>query len=435
MGLTPEVWAAAPHALSQSGVHSSLDMSKRFPAFLHRDYRYLWVASACAQISLWTLLLGNAKLVFDLSDSSAWVGIATFASMSPFLIAPIGGVIADRFERRGVAMISRVWMLVITAALCLLTAIGAIEVWMVVAFALVQGLVRSVQMPADQALVANVVPVEHLSNAVALQSTTQHGTRAVGPLLALPLIGVAGVEGVYGMAAIFSFISVVTLLGVQIRSRGGVTHLGDIAGNLREGVSYVLASPLVLAVFVLTLAHCALTMSFDAMLPGFAEHDLHSEDQGFFIMSIGVGVGALVGTLMLAMFSNVSRGPLFLGSAVISGLSPLLMAAATDIPMATNAAVLMGISQAMFMALSSIIIQEVVPDAVRGRVMSLNVMSAGGVMAIMNLGFGAIADVTGVPVLFLVPALVFLAIVGITIPLGSNYRRIYRTGAALRAGA
>ena len=408
---------------------------KSLPAFEHRDYRYLWVASACAQISLWTLLLGNAKLVFDLSDSTTWVGIATFASMSPFLIAPLGGVVADRFERRRVAMVSRVWMLGITAALCLLTAVDLVEVWIVVAFALVQGLVRSVQMPADQALVANVVPVEHLGNAVALQSTTQHGTRAIGPLLSLPLLGVAGVEGVYGLAAVFSLISVVTLMGVHTRSRGGVTHLGDMVGNLGQGVSYVLSSPLVLAVFVLTFAHCALTMSFDAMLPGFAEDTLHSENHGFFIMSIGVGVGALVGTFMLAVFSNVSRGPLFFGSAVVSGLTPLLMAFASDIPMATNAAVLMGASQAMFMALSSIIIQEVVPDEVRGRVMSLNVMSAGGIMAIMNLGFGAIADATGVPILFLVPALLFLGVIGLTIPLGSNYRRIYRTGVAARAPA
>jgi MFS family permease len=365
-----------------------------------------------------------------------WVGVATFASMSPFQIAPLGGVLADRFERRMVGTISRAGMAVITTALFVLTLAGWVEVWMVVALALVQGLVRSVQMPADQALVANTVGQKDLANAVALQSTTQHGTRAVGPLLSLPLLGFAGVEGVYALAAGFSIVSILAMLPLHTRSRGGVARLGDVARNLQDGIAYVRSSPPVMAVFVLVFAHCALTMSYDAMLPGFAETTLHSKEHGFFLMSIGVGVGSLVGTLLLAMFGGVSRGPLFLGSALISGFSPLVMAASGSIMSATNAAVLMGISQATFMALSSIIIQEVVPDAVRGRVMSLNVMSAGGIMAVMNLAFGALADSTGAPVLFLVPAVVFLAVVAATLPLGPHYRRIYRTGAAAsQAGA
>lgn len=406
----------------------------KLPAFKHRDFRYLWIASTCAQIALWTLLLGNAQAVYQLSDkSSAWVGVSTFASMSPFLIAPLGGVISDRFERRGVALMSRTATLVVVGALLVLALAGVMEVWMVIVLALLQGLVRSIQMPADQALVANVVPASERANAIALQSMTQHGTRAVGPLIVLLLS--PGYEGAYAVGAVFSIISVLTILPLRLRSQGGVTRLGDMVKNLGEGVAFVRSSPPVFAIFFLVFAHCALTMSFDAMLPGFAADELHSETHGFLIMSIGVGVGAFVGTFMLAIFSDASRGALFLGSAVISGLAPLLMAAATDVPMAANAAVLMGSSQAMLMALSAIIIQEVVPDEVRGRVMSLNVMSAGGIMAMANLGFGSLADRTGAPALFLIPALVFLAILALTVVFGGHYRQIYRTGRVRLAGA
>jgi MFS family permease len=406
-------------------------MAGSLPAFGHRDFRFLWLGSACAQISLWTLLLGNAKAVFDLSDSAAWVGVTTFASMSPFLVAPIGGVLADRFERRRVALVARLLTLAVTAALLVLALAGWLEVWMVVALALAQGLVRSIQMPADQALVANVVPSAHLGNAVTLQAMTQHGTRAGGPIIVL--LAAPSVEGAYTVATIFSVLSLAGLIPMRARSTGGVRSLREVRENLRQGIDYIRSSPPVLAVFALVFAHCALTMSFDAMLPSFAEDDLHSSEHGFFVMSIGIGIGAFVGTFLLAWFTGSTRGPLFLGTAIISGFGPILMAASGSVALAANAAVLMGATQAMFMALSAVIVQEVVPDDVRGRVMSLNVMSAGGIMAVMNLAFGAVADSTGVPVLLVVPAIIFLGVVAVTIPLGANYRRIYRTGAAAAA--
>jgi MFS family permease len=402
--------------------------SLALPAFQHREFRYLWVASACAQISLWTILLGNAMAVFELSDSSSWVGVSVFASMSPFLIAPVGGVVADRFERRTVALIARVLTLAVVATLLVLVLADALQVWMVVALALAQGLVRSIQMPADQTLVANVVPVAHRANAVALQSMTQLGTRAIGPLIVL--LVASSVAGAYTVATVFSVLSLLSVIPMRTRSRGGVARLGEVRKNLAEGISYIRATPPVFAIFALVFAHCALTMAFDAMLPGFAEDDLHSPDHGFEIMSIGIGIGAFVGTFILAWFTGASRGPLFLGTAILSGVTPLLMAASTTIPMAANTAVLMGASQAMFMALSAVIVQDVVPDEVRGRVMSLNVMSAGGIMALMNLAFGSLADHTGAPVLFAIPAVGFLAVLLATIPLGAHYRRIYRTGAA-----
>ena len=129
------------------------------------------------------------------------------------------------------------------------------------------------------------------------------------------------------------------------------------------------------------------------------------------------------------MTTGAGRGPLLLATALASGLSPLVMALAMSLAPAAAGAVLMGSSQAMFMALSAILLQEVVPDAVRGRVMSLYLMSAGGIMAVMNLGFGTLADRTGAPVLFLIPGLAFVAITGASL-LTPQLRRIYRTGRA-----
>lgn len=407
----------------------------RLPALRHRDFRALWIGSACSSISLWTLLLGNAWIVYKLSDSSLWVGVSTFASMSPYLVAPLGGMVADRAERRILVRVTRLATFGVTITLAALAVTDVIEVWMVVSLAFVQGVIRSVEIPSDQALLANVVPVSDLGNAVALTSTTQHGSRAAGPLLAGPLLATIGVEGAYGISALFALLSFSSVRRVSVSSRGGVTRLRDVGQNMREGMAYIGRTPEVAAIFILVFAHCSLTMSFDAMLPGFAETRLHSPSGGFTIMTFGVGVGALVGTFALAMTTGTGRGPLLFWTAMASGISPMLMAGSHHVPHAAVGAILMGSSQAMFMALSAVLLQEVVPDDIRGRVMSLYLMSAGGVMAFMNLGFGAMADRTGAPMLFFLPGAAFVMITLASLATGPYLRRIYRTGTAAAPAA
>ncbi len=348
--------------------------------------------------------------------------------MSPYLLAPFGGIVADKFERRLLVRFTRLGAFAVTSTLFVLAITGVIAVWMVVGMALVQGLVRAVEIPSDQSLLANVVPAGHLANAVSLSSMTQYGARAVGPVLAGPLLATTGVEGAYAIGAVFALLAFTSIRRVQVRSRGGVGSIRDVFANLREGLAYVRATRPVLALFALVVAHCSLTMSFDAMLPGFAETDLHSPSSGFTLMTMGVGIGALVGTFLIAMFPGAGRGRLFLWTGVFSGVTPILMSQSHMIPVAVVNTTLMGSSQAMFMALSAILLQEVVPDAVRGRVMSLYLMSAGGIMAMANLLFGSLADAWGAPVLFLAPGALFVAIIAASAFAVPHLRRLFQTG-------
>jgi len=402
-------------------------VAARLPATRHRDFRALWGGSACSSISLWTLLLGNAYIVYKLSDSSFWVGVSTFASMSPYLLAPIGGTIADRVQRRTLVKVTRLGAFLTTSILFTLAVTDVLTVWMVVTVALAQGIVRAVEIPSDQALLANVVPSTDLGNAVALTSMTQHGSRAVGPLLSAPLLSTVGVSGAYALAAVFALLSFTFVRRVRTESRGDVVALRQVIANLGEGLNYVRHNGPVASVFVLVVAHCALTMSFDAMLPGFARHELHQASTGFTIMTMGVGIGALVGTSLLAVYPGGQRGRLLLATAIASGVSPMLMAASRHVAVAAFSATLMGVSQAMFMAVTAVLLQQVIPDGIRGRVMSFYLMSAGGIMAFANLGFGTLADWTGAPALFFLPGLSFVAIVLAT-SFAPHLRRLYRTG-------
>lgn len=403
-------------------------VQRRLPATQHRNFRALWLGSACSSTSLWTLLLANAWIVYKLSNSSFWVGVSTFASMAPYLVAPVGGMIADRFERRVLVQVTRLLTLSIALTLFTLAITDVIAVWMVVGLAFVQGIIRSVEIPGDQSLLANVVPKGDLGNAVVLTSTTQLGSRAMGPLIAGPFLATVGVQGAYGVSAVFVFFSFLAVRRVSISSRGGVVSLRDVVKNVGEGLSYVRHTPPVLAMFVLVFFHCSLTMSFDAMLPGFAETELHTASSGFTIMTFGVGAGALVGTFILAIGTGFRRGPLLFAAAIVSGLAPVLMGLSMQLFSAAISATIMGASQAMFMALSAVMLQEVIPDDVRGRVMSLYLMTAGGIMAFMNLGFGALADDVGAPMLFALPGLTFVVITLISVFAGRNLRYIYRNG-------
>lgn len=409
-------------------------IQRRLPATRHADFRALWGGTACSSVSLWTLLLGNAWIVFQLSDSSAWVGVSTFASMSPFLLSPIGGVVADRYERKYLVRITRVGAFATTATLFFLALSGVIEVWMVIGVALVQGVIRAIEIPSDQALLANVVPPEDMANAVALSTMTQQGSRAVGPLLAAPLLGTVGVEGAYAIAAVFALLAFTSIRRVKTSSRGGVANLRLVVENLSGGLSYVLATRPVLAIFMLVVAHCALTMSFDSMLPGFAEHEHHGSENAFTLMNFGVGIGALLSTLWLSLKPGGHRGKLLLITALASGVSPMIMAASSNLPSAIGSAILMGSSQALFMAVTAVLLQSVVPDAVRGRVMSFYLMSAGGVMAFANLGFGALADEWNAPILFFLPGMAFVILVLMTTVSGAHLKRLYKNGTVF-AGA
>src|SRR5690606_36999021 len=118
-------------------------MALRLPATASRDFRWLWAAGTASAIALWTLFLGNAWVVYKLSDSSRWVGAATFAAMLPFFLTPIGGVVADRFERRRVLLVSRIAAMAGVTVLLGLALAGALTVWLVVIIAFVQGVVRA----------------------------------------------------------------------------------------------------------------------------------------------------------------------------------------------------------------------------------------------------------------------------------------------------
>ena len=398
-------------------------------ALQHRDFRTLWTASLCAGAAHWALIVARGWLVYDLEGSSIWVGVVTFAAMFPrFFISPFAGLLADRFDRKTVLAGAFGLSLAHNVVLAGLAVAGIIEVWYVVVLAVVDGSARAVMMPATGSLVPNLVPRERLLNAIALNAATIHGSRFVGPLLVAPLMGTTGVAGAFLLCTAFYAVGLVQTLRVRTASTGGVRRDRSVIANLMEGLTYLYGHPFLRPLMILVVAHCALTMSFESILPVLSVEKLQAEGGAFSYLMMSVGAGALVGVMVLGgLRSEATKGRALLWLGIFSGLTPLALAVSPSLPVALLSAVAMGASQATFMALFASIMQTIIPDGIRGRATSIHNLHIGGIMAVFNLVNGGLADLVGAPILLIAPGLAFVGVVGLSF--GSlALRRLYTEG-------
>ncbi|HJN93299.1 MAG TPA: MFS transporter, partial [Dehalococcoidia bacterium] len=273
----------------------------------------------------------------------------------------------------------------------------------------------SLESQAQNALLPNTVDPGSLLNAITLVSLANFGSRLVGPLVGAPMLAGVGAGWIFVMAAGFYALSVVLTSRVRLRSTGGlagsISLLRDAGRGLAEAFRYVGANPQIRLVIAVVTLHCLLTMSFDALLPILAKDVFDGGTSLFSAMLMGIGAGALVGTLGLSFVRNPAvRGRLFFATGLLSGATMVWTGLAPTEAWVVAGTAATGAAQAMFVALSATLIQSVLPDHIRGRVMSLYALFAGGVMAFMIFSNGSASDVVSVRVLLWGPGLLFVVL-------------------------
>ena len=403
------------------------------------EYRKLWSATVCSQSAAWALIVARLALVYQITDSNFWAGAVTFAAMIPgVLMSPVAGYLADRFDRRRVLLAAYSVNLALNLLLAVLVVTGTVNEWYLLVLAVFNGAARSAQMPATTALLPNTLPKEHLFNAMSLYGATQHGSRFIGPFLILVVLWLTGRQdlvfflcaGLYGVGLGF-------ILNVRTSSTGVTDSgagMGVIMGNLVQGLKYLYRNPLALSLVLLVVAHCGMTMSFESLLPVLSRDKLGMETGvgvlgGASYLMVAYGAAALVTALALAGVRSESvRGRLFLWLAIFSALTPVALAISPNLPLAMMSAAGMGVSQGGFMTISAAMLQAIVPDGVRGRVMGVYNLHVLGLMASFNLVNGTVADVTTLtaPVILGAGGLVFLVVVTLSfgrVPLRQLYAR------------
>jgi MFS family permease len=409
-------------------------MARFFAALQYREFRQLWFANTFAQAAAWGLIVARGWLIFEESQSSLLVGLATFAALGPqFLVPPIVGVMADRMDKRKLLS----WAYAVNTGQALvffaLALSGSLQIWMLVGLSFVNGTARAAQMPVTQALSASLVPKEKLLNALSLSASVQQGSRLIGPGLVTPVMSLFGPAAALGLCAAFYVIGWFFILLLKPRPPQEDASRESYLTNFVGGLKYVYARPVLRFMLVLVFLHCGLTMAFESLLPTFSHEHLTLDPSGFGTLMMGVGTGAFIASIFVSgIQTSKARGNMMISMGLLSGLGQVMLAMTGDLYVAFVAAAVMGGAQAAFMTMGQAVTQSIAADEFRGRVASINSFSLGGIMAIMNLLNASLAQSLDSEVVLLAEGMIFASVIIVSLSFITG-RRVYGRGQPIDA--
>jgi len=403
-------------------------------AFRYRNYRLFFLGQSLSLVGTWMQLVAVGWLVYRLTGSALQLGIVAFAGqISTLVLPPFAGLLADRVDRRRLLIWTQSLFLAQAILLSLLVLSGSVRVWQVALLSLLNGVINSFDMPARHSFVADLVPErEALANAIPLNSAMFNSARLVGPSLAGILISRYG-EGVCFLINAASYLAVLAALCAMRLPPASPRKSDDrhVLGEIRDGFGYAWRSlPLRMILLLLCLLSLAV-MPYTTLLPAFARDILHGTSRDYGFMITASGIGCLACNILFAARRNVSGLAGILPSASVAAAVCLV---GLSLCRGFSASFVMlfflgGITMAQLTA-SNVILQTVVDEDKRGRIMSLYIMSFIGMIPVGGLVAGAVAESIGVvrtmiggACICLVGSLVFLA--GYTrfrFELGAMYR-------------
>ena len=388
-----------------------------------RNYRLYWSGQVVSLVGTWMQQVSLPWLVLELGGSAFQLGlVAVFQFLPAGLFAPFGGVIADRFSKRRLLVVTQLLAMAQAATLFTLTVTGVVDIPIIMVGALWLGLINALDMPVRQSFAADLVPRDTLTNAIALNSMAFNSARVLGPALAGVLISVGAVafgSAVAGVAINLGF-NVVTYLAVLIglllmdprrilqRHEDGPHQ--PVFESLREGVAYALRTPIVLWGLVLLGGIAAFGFNFQILLPLLATRILNLGADGYGALFAALGIGSLIGSLSLAFMRQRRAIHLMLGGGAVFGILEIALGLTSDALIAGALALGTGLSSMLMVNTINATIQANVSDRLRGRVMALFVTVFAGSAPLGSLFAGAVAEQWGASVAFIAGAVLSLAV-------------------------
>ena len=359
----------------------------------HRNFRLFWIGQTLSLIGTWMQQVGQGWLALQLSDSAFIVGLVSAAGSLPILFFSLyAGVIVDRRDKLRLVMWAQVLLSVEAAALWWLVWSGWITIPLLVALALINGLISAVEIPARQSMIVDLVGREDVLDAIALNSGGFNLARIVGPSIAAAVIAGIGLSWCFGINAL-SYIAVIGCLAA-IRLPPFVPAETILAARqgFEQGIAYMRSRREIVGIMGVIAVYSIFGLQYMVMMPVIAREVLHTGAGGYGFLLTVVGVGALTGALALAALSNrVRRGRLFLLSAFSFAGLLLAFSLVRVIWLAAVLLVFLGLTMMVNGALANGILQSIVPDELRGRVMAAYVFVYVGFAPIGSLMAGAVA--------------------------------------------
>jgi MFS family permease len=376
---------------------------RKLPAILrslrHRNYQLFFGGQFISLIGTWMQNAAQLWLVYRLTDSARLLGLVGFSSQIPvLLLAPLGGSAADRYSRRSIVIATQISSMLLALLLAGLTLTNRVQVWHVFVLATFLGIVNAFDVPARQAFVVEMVGREDLVNAIALNSTIFNGARMIGPAVAGLLIETAG-EGWCFFVNGVSYVAVIAgLLMMTMTTKPRVPLPGSALASIVEGFRYVKRTGPVRALLLLLGLISLVGIPYAVLMPIFADRILHGGPRGYGILMSAIGVGALAGAITLAAKKGIrGLGRWIALSATGFGLGLILFSLSRSYWLSAALLLPVGFAIMVETASSNTLIQLLVPDSLRGRVMAVYSMMLMGMAPFGSLLAGTLAEHLGAP--------------------------------------
>jgi MFS family permease len=367
-------------------------------ALRHRNYRLYWCGQLSSVLAQNMEHIAQSWLVLELTNSPLLLGLTGLTYAAPTIaLTLLGGVIADRADRRKIMIIAQCISAAIFLLLATLIVIERVALWHVLAAAFLSGCVRAFDRPSRMALLPQMVPNEDIANAVAVGGTIWQLNRLVGPAVAGMLIYLIGIGPTYYFCFAASLSAVLLWLGIRLAPNSAAPSPGGVMHHMAEGLNFIRTNQIYYTFIGMTFFNSVFGMSYLILMPVFARSVLDVGSQGFGFLQSAGGAGALIGVLAVAWFSHSSgQGGLAIGGAVAFGILLISFALSKSYPLSLILAVALGIASQFYMTIISAILQVNLPNELRGRVMGIygltwELMPVGGMIA------GAIAEFAGAP--------------------------------------
>lgn len=380
------------------------NLSKTFTALRYPNFRLWFIGQVISLIGTWMQSTAQGYLVYELTQSAAYLGIVAFANGFPTLLLSLyGGVIADRISKRKLIMIAQGSMMILAFLLAFLTFTGWVQPWHIVILAFLLGIANAFDAPARQSFIVEMVGREDLTNAIALNSTIFNLGVVIGPAVAGMVYAWLGPAWCFTINGI-SFIGVLgALILMKIASFHAVPSSNSALSNLKEGIKYVSNEPRIILILVYVGLLSIFGFSLMTLVPAWAVKILGGDVRTNGLMLSARGVGSLIGALMIAYIgSKQIRQKVWLTSWYIMPLALLTFGLVRWIPGSLLLLMVLGWCFMSSLNISNALIQSYVPDHLRGRVMSIYTMTFMGSSTVGSLLAGGIASKLGEPVMVFV---------------------------------
>jgi MFS family permease len=389
-----------------------------FRSLAYRNFRLLFMGQGISLVGTWMQMIAVGWLAYELTAGqpegvrAVWLGIVGFASRIPtFILAPLAGVFVDRWDRRRLVILMQMLSMVQAALLAALTLLHVVTLGQLILLSLALGVINAFDIPARQSFMIETVdkPAD-LGNAIALNSSMFNAARIIGPAIGGVLLKMVGTGYCFLLNAVSYVAVIAALLAMVVKPSGRIPITGNVLKNMVEGVRYAFAFPPIRNILLLLMVVGLSGASYPVLLPIFSENILHQGSGLYALLFAAAGVGALAGAMLLAMRESL-RGLLgwIAVAPVIFGIGLIMLGLSRWVWLSVLAMPVIGFGLLAQAAASNTLIQTLVADHLRGRVMSFYSMAFMGMMPLGSLLSGVMSRVVGAPITIMLNGLLCIA--------------------------